>query len=165
MKKAPRKLQVGTRVFYPPHGVVTVVAVEQRAFGASPQDFYVLELARGGRLLLPVDNTEQAGIRELVSATRARKLLKSLASAPATAARSSHRERAAEYTDGLRSGSPERYTEILQQLLQRSRSGKMSPSDQHALEIARGYFVGEIGAVLDRPKREIERVFEEMRCS
>jgi RNA polymerase-interacting CarD/CdnL/TRCF family regulator len=95
-------------------------------------------------------------VRDLVSAAKARELLKVVRMDPATASNASWKERAATYADGLRSGAAERYTEILQGLMYRTRVAKLSSQDRHAPQVARGYFVGEISVALDRPAREIE---------
>lgn len=155
-KKKDSPLRTGSRVFHPSHGVVTVLGLERRELGTSAQDFYVLGLTRGGRLLLPVSNVAQAGVRELVSPTKARQLMERVRTTPETRTKISWRERAATYKDGLRSGSADRYTEILSELLFRARSAKLSVSDQQVFDVAHGLFVGEIGAVLDRPPHEIE---------
>ncbi len=153
--KGGRKLRVGSRVFLPRHGVVSVLGLEAREFGARTQDFYVIGLSNGGKLLLPTHNVSQVGIRALVSAEQAQELIERVGQAPEPVARASARERAAIYADGLRSGSPERYTAILQELLFRSRSAKLSSGDRHALEVACSYFVGEMAAALDRSPAEI----------
>jgi RNA polymerase-interacting CarD/CdnL/TRCF family regulator len=68
---------------------------------------------------------------------------------------SSRKLRATNYSDGLRSGSPERYTEILRDLLARSRAGKLAPSEQQTLTLALDMFVGEVSASLERPPDEV----------
>jgi RNA polymerase-interacting CarD/CdnL/TRCF family regulator len=148
-------LKVGSRVFCPRHGVGSVLARERREVGHSTAEFYVIGLPRGGKLLLPVDNVEPAGIRPLISASKARELVELLERPPEPAREISARERAATYADGLRSGAPDRYTEILRELLFRSRSAKLSSADHQVLEVACGYFIGEIGAVLDRSPAEM----------
>ena len=158
VSKSTRKrgLRIGSRVFFPAHGVVSVLRVEEREFGPSPQDFYILGLARGGKVMLPVGNVTKAGVRDLVSVTKARELLKRVKTPPVANTTTSWRERAATYEDALRSGSPDRYTEIVQELLFRAGSAKLSTNDKRVLEVARGYFAEEIGAVLDRPPRDVE---------
>lgn len=150
-------LQIGARVFYPPHGVASVVAVEERELepGSDSQSFYVLALTRG-RVLLPVDNGAPDGLRELVSASKARELLERVKTRPSSKPAPSPRARAAAYADLLRDGSPDGYTEVLRALLFRSRDGKLSANDRRVLEVARGYFVSEVSAALDKPDAEIE---------
>jgi CarD family transcriptional regulator len=160
LSSSARKLVVGSQVFYPAHGVASVRAIEERVFGPSPESFYVLVLARGDRLLLPVGNVAKAGVRKLISAAKARKLLKTATTAPASDTTTSWKARAATYLEGLRSGCPDRYTEILRYLLFRARTAKLSTSDRDALRVARGYFVGEVTAVLDQPAHEIDEILD-----
>jgi RNA polymerase-interacting CarD/CdnL/TRCF family regulator len=132
-----------------------VAGIEKREFGQTRQEFYVLELARSGKLLLPTANVEQAG---LVSASEARALMKRVTTAPKLD-RTPLKQRAALYAEGLRGGAADRYTEILRQLLFRARTDKLSSTERHLLETARAYFVGEIGAAL---KRSPERIAEQL---
>ena len=154
--EALETLIVGSRVFYPGHGVTRVVGMEDRSFGGETQVFYVLELEgdRHARFMLPVGRVVDAGIRALVSAAKARALLKSigdqaepgdLKSDPV-----SRKLRATGYSEALRSGSPDRYTETVRELLSRFRSGKLSPAEQLTLNQALGMLVGEVSAALER---------------
>jgi len=149
------RLVVGSRVFYPAHGVATVAGMEKREFGEAEQEFYVLTLDRGVRLLLPTSKVDAAGVRALVSPTKARELMRSVADEP-TVDVTPWRERTTSYADALRQGAPEGYTDILRQLLFRSRSDKLSAIERRLLETARGYFVGEIGAVLELSSEQID---------
>lgn len=155
-----RKLEIGSRVFLPPHGVASVLGIEEHSFGDSSQTFYVLGLSRGDKLLLPLDNVPTAGVRDLVSPSKARELLEQVSTAPATPSPSYWRERAATHADGLKSGDADKYTEILQQLLHRARREKLSATDQRTLQAARSYFVAEIAAVLDQSADAIEAVLK-----
>lgn len=155
---SPGKLEnltVGSRVFYPGHGVVSVVAIEERAFGGDVQVYYILALAsdRGATVLLPIDKVGQAGVRALVSASKARALMRAVAEAPpAVEVKSdaaSRKHRATGYTEALRSGSADRYTQAVRELLARFRAGKLSPSEQQTLNQALAMFIGEVSAALD----------------
>jgi CarD family transcriptional regulator len=150
----PDPLSVGSHVFYPAHGVASVAGVESREFGSERQQFYVLELARGGKLLLPTGNVELAGVRSLVSPTAARRLMKKVRTQP-DADKTGWKDRVESFTDALRGGEAEVYTAVLQQLLFRARSDKLSAAERRILETARTYFVAEIGAVLERTPAQI----------
>ncbi len=153
---APRTLSVGSRVFYPGHGVVRVLGMEERELGGEMHVYYLLGLEgeRGARLMLPVDKVGRSGVRHLVSATKARALMKSIGGAATPVAvqsdTASRRLRATGYSEGLRSGSADRYTAILRELLARFGAGKLTLSEHQTLQEALGMFVGEMSAVLDR---------------
>ncbi|HEU5058754.1 MAG TPA: fatty acid desaturase [Kofleriaceae bacterium] len=167
----PSKLEtltLGSRVFYPGHGVVSVVGREERAFGGDVQVFYVLALLsdRAATVMLPIDKLGQAGIRPLVSATKARALMRAVAEAPELADiksdPASRKHRASGYSEALRSGSADRYTQTVRELLARFRAGKLSPSDHQTLNQALSMFVGEVSAALDRG---LDDVRAELRAS
>jgi RNA polymerase-interacting CarD/CdnL/TRCF family regulator len=131
--------------------------MEEREFGGEIQVYYVLDLesGHGAKLMLPVDKVRRAGVRDLVSATKARALMKSIGEEATLAAEvgsdaSSRKLRATGYSEGLRSGSADRYTAVLRELLSRFRLGKLSPTEQQTLQQALTLFVGEMSAALDR---------------
>ena len=154
------QLRSGSRVFHPSHGVVSVLGQENRDLGDRVQSFYVLGLSLGGKLLLPVDNLAQSGVRDLVSSDKARQLLDAVGEGFTAEPALSTSARAAAYSDGLASGSADSYTEILRELMHRAREKKLSPQDQRVLRAARRNFIAEIAAALDKPDAEIEATLD-----
>jgi RNA polymerase-interacting CarD/CdnL/TRCF family regulator len=156
------RLSVGSRVFHPEHGVVSVSAVEEHELGDGKRIFYILELEidRGGRLLLPATKVSEAGIRELISRAKARELLKTVAEergpSDIKTDPASRKLRATSYGEALRSGSADRYTEILCELLPRARARTLSAGEQQILDRALALFVGEMSAALDRSPEEVK---------
>jgi len=153
-------LAVGSRVFCPGRGVARVLGIEERVFGGEAQAYYVLELeADRAKLMLPVGKVAQARVRDLVSAVKARALMKSVLQEPVAVEvkldMASRKLRAAGYSDALRSGSADRYTQAVRELSFRFQSRKLSPSEQQTLQVALAMFVGEISAALDRPLDDV----------
>jgi RNA polymerase-interacting CarD/CdnL/TRCF family regulator len=154
-------LTVGSRVFYPGHGVVSVVGTEERTFSGEVQRFYILRLEtdRPATLLLPVGKVAQGGIRPMISAAKAKALLKLIAEKPVfeevKSDPASRKHRVAGYSEALRSGSPDRYTAALSELLSRFRSGKLPPSEQQTLVQALAMFIGEVSAAQGRTLEEV----------
>jgi CarD family transcriptional regulator len=149
-------LAVGSRVFYPGRGVARVLGIEERLFGGETQAYYVLELEGDqAKLMLPVGKVAQARVRDLISAGKARALMKAVLQEPPPGDDvkldpASRKLRAAGYSEALRSGSPDRYTQAVRELLFRFRAGKLSPSEQQTLQQALAMFVREMSAALDR---------------
>jgi CarD family transcriptional regulator len=150
-------LKAGDTIFYPAHGVAKVRGIEELTFGDHKQKFYVLELRRGGRSMVPVDNIEHAGLRPLVSERQAKSLIKSLKNQPIIDNRKTWKDRASQYAAGLKTGEPESYTAILQELMYRARADKLSTTETKMLETARSYFVAEVGEVLDLSPDDLDR--------
>jgi RNA polymerase-interacting CarD/CdnL/TRCF family regulator len=152
-------LTTGSRVFYPSHGVASVTGREERKLGGQTHVFLRFELDRGGTLFVPLNKVEQVGVRALVTANKARELLKKVKLAPEAEAKMDHasrKKRDALYAEGLRSGSPDRYTEILRDLLYRSRKDRLTSSEQHTMDLVRAFFVGEVCAALNLSLEEVE---------
>jgi len=155
------RLAIGSRVFYPGHGVVSVKGIEERAFGGEIQLFYLLvvNVDASIKLMLPVGKVGQAGIRPLVTAAKARALMKAVAEQPESQTFPSdpvsRKQRTTGYGEALKSGSADRYTEALRELMSRHRAGKLSPGEQQILQRALAMFVDEMSAALDRSPDDV----------
>jgi len=147
-------MRLGSYVFHPGHGVAEVAAIESREMGEQHLSFYVLELCGGGRILLPTDSEKVSALRALISASRAKKLMKRVTTEP-EADDSPWRERTVLYAESLRNGDADSYTEVLRQLLFRSRSNKLNMTERRLLETARSFFVLEVGIALGRTAETI----------
>jgi len=154
-----RDLPIGEHIFYPSHGVAKVVRKEDMQFDAQPQEFYVLELQKGGSLFIPTAGVNGLGLRPLVSVSKARKLLKKVKTAPAPDGKTlkmSTKDRTAKYAEDLETGESELYTEVLQELRHRAIEDKLTTSERTLLDKARAYFVSELATVLEKSPKEIE---------
>lgn len=160
LRRGPLKdLPIGDFVFYPTHGVAKVMRKEDMNFDQEPQEFYVLELQKGGSLFIPTAGVNGLGLRPLVSPAKAKKLLKKVVTVPATDAKVAQmntKDRTAKYAEDLKTGESELYTEVLQELRHRAIEDKLTTSERHLFDKARHYFVTELSTVLDRPPKEIE---------
>jgi len=155
----PEKLTVGDHVFHPDHGVAKVAAIEGRVVGEQQMEFYVLELAAGGRLLQPTDKLPDSGIRSLVTAAQARTLLAEVTTEPKLD-EDNLRDRTDRYGEALRTGNAEAYAQVLRQLLFRSRGAGLKAAEQRLMAQARGYFVREIGTVLDKTPAQLDELLQ-----
>lgn len=159
-RRLPLKdLPIGDYIFYPTHGVAKVIRKEDMQFDDTPQEFYVLELQKGGSLFIPTAGVNGLGLRPLVSPAKAKKLLKKAKTAPPKDTKTQKmttKDRTAKYAEDLKTGESELYTEVLQELRFRAIEDKLTTSERNLLEKARHYFVSELATVLDRPPKEIE---------
>ena len=59
---------VGTKVYYPVHGVAELVALETKEIGGTACPIYSLKIVESGlKIMVPTANADAVGIRELIS--------------------------------------------------------------------------------------------------
>lgn len=134
-----------------------MLGVEEREFAGQSQKYYILELTRGGKSLVPITHLEHTGLRPLISANKARNLLKSMKEPLELDSSKSWKDRASKYNEGLKSGCADTYAAILQELMYRAKADKLSTTETKMLETARSYFISEVGQVLDMPVEKIDK--------
>lgn len=152
-------MSVGEHIFYPTHGVARVLRKEDMKFEDEAQEFYVLELQKGGSLFIPTGGVDGLGLRPLVSQSKAKKLLKKVKTVPdpdPELEKMTTKDRTAKYAEDLKTGESELYTCVLQDLRHRAMEDKLTTSERNLLDRARGYFIAELATVLEKPHEEIE---------
>lgn len=150
MAKTAKLMEIGTKCFYPPHGVVSLTAVEDREFAGTNTEFHVLELVRGGTLLVPSKSMASTSFRPLISAKKAKELQKRMRSKAKSKINPGldGKERTAKLEGLLKEGDADDYAEILRELMVRAAEGRITLNEQKLMDTARAYFVDEIGSVL-----------------
>lgn len=57
---------IGDKVVYPMHGAGTIEKIEQKEMLGNSQDYYIIKMPVGGmKLMVPTENAENIGIREV----------------------------------------------------------------------------------------------------
>ena len=71
--------KVGDKAVYPAHGVGEVTAIENRSIGGMEQTFYILRILENGmKIMVPINNVRQVGLREVISKAKVEKVFKIL---------------------------------------------------------------------------------------
>ena len=61
-------MQVGDRIFYPMHGAGVISGVESCEVLGESRDYFVLKMPMGNlKVMIPQDNVENLGLREIIS--------------------------------------------------------------------------------------------------
>ena len=69
--------RVGDKVVYPHHGAAIIKGVEEREVMGEKREYFVLRLSYGDlTLLVPLDNTEEVGIRDVIGRDELEKVFK-----------------------------------------------------------------------------------------
>lgn len=124
-------------IVYPPHGPVTVVAVETKEeFGLKRR--YLVARADEGDLVLraPVDKLEEIGVRPPMTKHAAKEVLKIL-SQPATAQSAQWSRRFKAHNEKLHSGDPIQIAELIRNLELADAKKSVSAGEKRLLKLAR----------------------------
>ena len=71
--------RVGDRIAHPMHGAGVIDSVVSRKINGKERDYYVLKLPVGDMLvMIPVDTSAEIGVRPIVDAAEAEKILCSI---------------------------------------------------------------------------------------
>ena len=71
--------RVGDRVVYPMHGAGTIEGIEQKEILGKTHKYYVLQLPISDmKVTIPVDNTEEIGLRDVIEPSEVPKVLEVL---------------------------------------------------------------------------------------
>ena len=142
----------GDTVVHPEHGAAVIQELREKEFLGEKRTYLVLRVAYGDlTLLIPVDSTEQVGLRQVVSKNEVKKVLKVLTEDESSMAANWSR-RFKNNMEKLHSGDPYQVAEVLRNLAIREREKGLSAGEKRMILKARQIF--DLRAVLrDRQDR------------
>jgi len=159
------RFRVGERLIHPVHGVGTVVAYEKGEEEGATKEYYVIELdTPNGRLLTPVEEAEQLGLRKVVEKGDRPPLWKVFAGHPRKLS-SHYRERQAEIAKRLRRGSFTEVGRVIRDLAWLDSQGGLNMSDRRLLKRAKIVLAEELAAAeemeIDEALSQVESALEQ----
>ncbi len=155
----------GDKVIYPHHGAAVIEDLTEREFLGEKKKYFVLRLAYGDlTLMVPVDNTDEVGIREVVSKRDVKKVLDVLREEE-SGMPSNWSRRYKTNIEKIRSGDVYQVAEVVRNLAIREGQKGLSAGEKRMLAKARQILVSElvfaIGATEDKAEAMIDKVLEE----
>lgn len=136
--------RVGDKVVYPHHGAAIIKGVEEREVHGEKRDYFVLRLSYGDlTLLVPMDNTEEVGIRGVIGRDELEKVFKVLRSKECRMPTNWSR-RFKTHVEKLRSGDIYQVAEVVRNLARRDKEKGLSAGEKRMLAKARQILLSEI---------------------
>ncbi|MGD8367940.1 MAG: CarD family transcriptional regulator [Desulfobacterales bacterium] len=116
--KQPERFKVGDLAVYPAHGVGRIEAIDSRVINGETHDFYIMKVLENGMvIMIPTDNVESVGLREVIGKDEIPKIfdvLKKDRDSPADSQTWNRRYR--EYMDKIKTGSLYDVAEVFRDL-------------------------------------------------
>ena len=152
---------IGDRIVYPMHGAGIIKEIEEREILGEMRSYYILKLPHGDmKIMIPVDNCEEIGIRDIISEDDVDEVLEILA-APSTPMPSNWNHRNRENMDKLKTGSITQVAEVVRNLTRVESTKHLSTGEKKMLTNARQILSSEFILALDIDKDKAEEMISE----
>lgn len=152
---------VGDKILYPMYGAGTIQAIEERKILKDKQSFYIVQISVGNMVvMIPTANTEQAGIRNVISRERALEVIEKFKNDIADA-NSNWNQRYRENMEKLKNGDVEQVLDVVKSLMLRDVQNGLSSGERKMLSNAKNILISELVlAEADTPEH-IESLLEQ----
>lgn len=151
--------KIGDKIVYPMHGAGTIEKIESREILGEVKDYYILNIACGSMgLMLPVDNCDRIGVRNIVSREELSAAF-DLLSGESTKMIDNWSKRQRENMEKLKTGNIRVVAEVVRNLTRMDRDRKLSAGEKKMLNNARKILLSEVMLVLGIDENEaLERI-------
>lgn len=154
--------QKGDTVVHPEHGAAVIQELREKEFLGEKRTYLVLRVAYGDlTLLIPVDSTEQVGLRQVVSKNEVKKVLKVLTEDESSMAANWSR-RFKNNMEKLHSGDPYQVAEVLRNLAIREREKGLSAGEKRMILKARQILISELSHATSKTEDQAEIMIDEV---
>lgn len=155
----------GDTVVHPEHGAAVIEELRVREFLGERRKYLVLRVAYGDlTLMVPVESTEEVGIRHVISKNEAKKVLNVLEQDESTMDANWHR-RFRNNIEKLRSGDIYQLAEVVRNLSIREREKGLSAGEKRMVIKARQILISELtyatGSTDEKTQAMIDEVLDE----
>ena len=150
------KFQVNQKVVYPSQGVGTIVEIQEQEFDDKKMMYYVIYIEVSDMIvMIPVNISDELGVRAIVSADKAQKALDSMGEAiePVT---SDWKQRYQMNLELLKNGTIEDIASIVRCLYHRSKIKDLPIQERKLYDSAKKLLEDEIAYALDKSPKEVE---------
>jgi len=148
--------KVGDKVVYPNHGVGVIEEIGEQQGQGAERAFYCLRiLANQSTVMVPTANTDQVGLRKVVSKKEIDRVFRILRASEIPVA-GDWKGRFQENSDRMRTGSIEEVAHVLKNLALLSQSKSLSYRERKMLDKARYLVISEIAEVSKMSEQKVE---------
>jgi CarD family transcriptional regulator len=165
MQTRTHEFKIGDKAVYPAQGVAEVVSIEEKDIAGSRQKFYVLRILDTDRkIMVPVNNASNVGLRPPISETEIREIFEILRERTIAFDNQTWNRRYRGFMDKIKTGSVFDVAEVMRDLYRLKAEKSLSFGERRMLETARSLIVKEIAVARKKTEAkiqaEIEKIFE-----
>ena len=149
-------MQVGDQVVYPMHGAGEITGIEECEIMGEVKQYFILQLPVGGiRIMIPVDNAQGIGLRQISPMETIEQVAVVLGEAPERPT-GSWNKRFHNNLNRLKSGDILEAAAVIRNLILQDKRKRISGGEKRLLDLAKQIFLSELSFALDRPVEQAE---------
>lgn len=153
--------KTGDRIVYPMYGAGIIEAVQERTVLGKKQEYYVMRISAGDmKVMIPVEGSEDIGVRPVIDANEAMKVLESFRFADLTEG-INWNKRHRDNMQKIRSGDIYKVMEVVKDLMYRDKTKGLSTSERKMYNNARQIFISELMLSGAADEEDIVSIMEE----
>lgn len=146
---------IGDKIFYPLHGAGVINNIEEKNILNEIAKYYIIEMPGGVTVMLPVDKSDELGLRPIISEKKANEIINNFTQInPEQADKWSTRFQ--ENKNKMKTGDVDEITDIYKNLTLRNKIKNLSTSEKKMLMNAKQSLLSELSFSLDKPYEELE---------
>jgi len=166
--KSGGRFKVGDLAVYPAHGVGRIESIDSRVINGETHNFYIMKVLENGMvIMIPVDNVESVGLREVIGKDEIPKIydvLKKDRDSPADSQTWNRRYR--EYMDKIKTGSLYDVAEVFRDLFLLRLAKDLSFGERKLFDTATALLLKELSTAKETDEEtimaEIEALFNDL---
>lgn len=155
---------IGDKVVYPMHGAGIIEAIEEKEILGETQKYYILRFPVGGmKVMIPIHNVEEAGIRQVISINEADDVVEVLRGGN-TKMPSNWNKRYRMNMDKIRTGDIFEVADVVRNLTLRDREKGLSTAERKMLNSARQILISELALSKNVDEKDVTDLIDRVTC-
>ncbi len=152
---------IGDKVVYPMHGAGIIEGIEEKEILGEKRKYYIMRMPIGDmKVMIPVDNVEEIGIREIINDDDLEKVLNIL-KGDRTKMPQNWNRRYRINMEKIKSGDIFEIASVVRNLMLRDAEKSLSTGERKMLNSAKQMLISEIVLVVDSNQEETEKLINE----
>ena len=153
--------KIGDRVVYPMHGAGIIEQIEEKEILGEKRKYYVMRMPIGDmKVMIPVDNIEEIGIREIIDDNDMEKVV-TILKGDRTKMPQNWNRRYRMNMEKIKSGDIFEIASVVRNLMLRDAEKGLSTGERKMLNSAKQMLISEIVLVADTDQEETEKLIDE----
>ncbi|KXB71940.1 MULTISPECIES: CarD family transcriptional regulator [Peptoniphilus] len=153
---------IGDKIVYPMHGAGEIVAIEEREILGDVHKYYIVRLPINDlKVMVPVKNAKEVGVRDISDADTMEKVLKNLSSGEIISMPKNWNRRYRYNLDKIKSGDLMEIADVVRSLESLDREKSLSTGERKILNEAKQIIVSEMVLVFEKNVEEVTKLIDD----